>query len=62
MWLGKKNLQLYRALGLEYIRKLFGKRYEINNYNNSTKYKSKDENYEKIRQYLIIGLEEYNIQ
>lgn len=63
MWSDVKNLQLCRAIYLEYIREISGIRYRIKNYDNKVKCKckAKDEDYEKIKRHLIIVLEENNI-
>lgn len=39
LWLNVKNLHLYRAIDLEYVRKVSNIGYKIENYNDKTKYK-----------------------
>lgn len=48
---------------MEYVKKILGVKYEIKNYENKAKYKyeAKDKSCEKIRRYLIVGLEKYII-
>lgn len=62
--LNVKNLQLYRAISLRYIKEVFGIRYKMQNYDNKAKciYEAKDGTCEKIKRYLIVSLGEYNIQ
>lgn len=42
LWLDERNLQLCRAISLEYIREIFGIRYEMENYDDKNEYKIKD--------------------
>lgn len=57
-----RDLRLYRIIGPEYIRGISGIKYVIENYDNKAKYEAKNKSCEKIRRYLIIDFEEYNIQ
>lgn len=41
---------------------MFGIKYKIKNYNNKAKFKAENEGCKRIKRYLIITLEEYNIQ
>lgn len=42
LWLEINNLQLYRTINFEYVRKQFDIRYKIKNYHNKATYKAKD--------------------
>lgn len=57
-----RNLQLCRAVGLEYVREISGVRYGMENYDDKPKCEAEDRVYRKIRRHMIVGLEEYNIQ
>lgn len=61
LWLDIRNLQLYKAVGLNYVREIFGIKYEIKKYDNKTKCKTKNKSCGRIKRHLIIGLKEYNI-
>lgn len=61
LWLDVRNLQLCRAIDWQYVKEQSDIEYIIENYNDKAKYKAKDSSCEKIKRYLIISLEEYNI-
>lgn len=42
-WLNVKNLQLYRAISLKYVRETSDVEYAIENYDNEVKCKAEDE-------------------
>lgn len=61
LWLDVNNLQLYRIIGLKYVKEITNIRYKIKNYLITRPNERPKINLWKIRRYLIIGLEEYNI-
>lgn len=62
IWLDIKNIQLSRTWDLEYVREITSMKYSIENYvMTKLNTKLKIELW-KIKKYLIIGLEKYNIQ
>lgn len=61
MWLDIKNVQLCRALGLEFVKEISRIRYNIENYDNKVKCKAEDRSCGKINKHLIVSPEKYNI-
>lgn len=57
-----KHLQLYSAIGSEYIKQVSDIRYGKENYDDKANGKVKEQSCERTRRYLIISLEDYNIQ
>lgn len=53
---------MFRIVDSECIKKIFDIGYGIKNYNNKANYKAENIDCEKIKRYLIVDLEEYNIQ
>lgn len=49
LWLDIRDLQLYKTVSPEYIREVSCIIYKIENYNDKTKYKTKDTNYERLK-------------
>lgn len=60
--LNLRNLQLYRVVGLEYVREVFGIEYKIENYDNKVECEVENKGCKKIERSLIVNLEEYNIK
>lgn len=54
-------MQLYRALGLEFVKEISRIRYNMENYDNKVKCKAEDRSCEKIKKHLIVSPEKYNI-
>lgn len=61
MWLVIKYLQLYKNISSKYVKKVLNIRYRIKENRDDAKYETENRSCKKIRKYLIIGLDKYNI-
>lgn len=61
IWLHIRDLQLYWAISLKYVKKVSSIRYGIKNYDDKAKCKAKNKSCRRIKTQLIMDLEIYNV-